>query len=352
MKRNRISFMILLASFLIIELSLVSSIEIPPVPTPPKPLIYEEKEDEVPEKTTENGAEGVKDSDKEGVKEKSKEEKRIVRRQEADSLADFSIDKIIIYLEPLVRAESENQIVLLLKNLSLEKVQEVLGYILKSSLPRNSKIQIILGVSLYYQNNKDEQNAILSLLDSDSEFSEGPPLLSVVTSGIYPEKIIVDLLALKKDQKKQMIDDALVYAIKTDNLEQFKFINQYANNLDAQEATRFLWVAIDANAPIEFVDYFIENGANIDQEKDEKDPLIAAVQNLNKPVVQTLIKAAQKDPKIDLSKMINRFVSVYVGTPLQAALGIQRDEKRSTEDKKMAIEIEELLRSSGATENK
>jgi uncharacterized protein YktB (UPF0637 family) len=69
-------------------------------------------------------------------------------------------------------------------------------------------------------------------------------------------------------------------------------------------------------------------------------------------VVELIVHAVQNNPKRNLNKLVNRFIDVHVGTPLQIARAIQRDPQRSEQDKKIAAEIEVFLRVHGATENK
>src|SRR6185436_16334009 len=81
----------------------------------------------------------------------------------AKSLENLSMDEAITFLEPLIRAESEDQVVVAMKNLSLEKARKILQFIIESSLPAELKIQIILGVSLYYEKNKNDQESLFAL---------------------------------------------------------------------------------------------------------------------------------------------------------------------------------------------
>lgn len=359
-----ISFVIgiMIGSLVMIKVQ-AASVQLPSAPTPPEHEAYQEGADEqedIPEAAPSGGEGEQEGTSAENISAQAQEQegRQIIpprtggdRIRPAQSLESLSMDEAIAYLEPLIRAESEDQIVVSMKNLSLEKARKILDYIADSSLPTDLKIQIILGVSLYYANNKADQESLFSMIDYHSELSQEVPLIFSVARGSYPQ-LIADLLERKQDQKSQMIDDALMYAIKEGRLDLFKIINEYAKEFDAEKATQFLWRAIEQKSPLEFIHYFVEKGADVEYEQDGRNIFILAVEHLNKPVVELIVHAVQNNPKRNLNKLVNRFIDVHVGTPLQIARAIQRDPQRSEQDKKIAAEIEVFLRVHGATENK
>lgn len=342
--KNRRGTSRIIISFLGIAVGLyaVSSVELPVMPPPPEPEVFSQADIPLEEQKEVGDVQG-----KEKPEKVSTEIQKNGVRRTAASLETLSMDEVIAFLEPLIRAESEDQIVVAMKNLSFEKVKQILAYVLESSLPRDLKIQIVLGISQYYMHSKHEQHIVLSMINSTTELEQGVPLLAVAARSSYPA-LIIDLLEWNKDKKKQLVDDALAYLLKIRDLDQFKIVNQYAKIIDAQEASKFLWQAIGLRSPTEFIQYFIDQGADIEQEKDGRTVLVSAVEHLNRPAVELLIKTAQEDKKRDLGKMVNRFVDVHVGTPLQIAKAVQHDVNRPAKDKKIAAEIEVVLRKHGA----
>lgn len=267
----------------------------------------------------------------------------------AGPLSDLSMREIRSLLNPLLRSDSEDQVVALMKGISPEKAKEIVQWIMTTDASRNFILNVLLGAAFYYKGNKQEQSQLFSLLDGYKELGQGAPIISVAARSLYPE-VILDLLEWDGRDKEGLIYDALSYAVNTDDLDQLKIMRAQDHIVNAERSSELLWQAIDTDKSTEVVQFLIDQGADIEYVKDGKTLLISAIERVNKNNLEALIKTAQRNKKIVFNNFINRLVDNGVGTALQAVIKVEHDEKRSPEDKEKAVAIENMLRQYGATE--
>jgi hypothetical protein len=237
-----------------------------------------------------------------------------------------------IYLSPLFMAHDIAAIAHSISAIPFEQQISLLDMIVdnKSELS-STEIMLIFILVLQKTPERHKQEALQNSFAKHTHLiAEIPPLYIASIRAPKTVPIILSWLESRPDLKKQRIENAINYAIKKDNPKAVTVLFHYkAATITPEQATGYLWASLEKNRNAGFVTFLAGCGADINNKKGGKTPLVEAVQHNNIDNVKALVKAGAH---------VNAFADPAVGTPLQIAI---RDDYTP---------IELFLRKNGARE--
>lgn len=214
----------------------------------------------------------------------------------------------------------------------------ILNHILNnqaSALSPEEKIE--LGLSLLAKRSSvSEQKTLLDTMNNFPGILKVPLLyIAIEKKQIQTIPMLVNYFKNKANELEKNTYQALIHALKQNNLQTFTQIINALGGISSQMATSLLWDVLQEKKDAQFVPILVSQKADVNNGKEGKTPLIAAVDLNNVEMVQMLL---------DNGALPNKFVDPVVGTPLQHAQKIQKESKT----KNSTIEL--LLRDRGAKE--
>ena len=239
-----------------------------------------------------------------------------------NSLQTMEMSNVLRYLQPLTSSRSVEKIIETMKGLTAKRAVDIAHVLIndaKGSLRLIDKKELLLGLALLYPEAAD-QDLILNLYVQDAQLHSGKPLLVIAAQELYRADVPIILAWAQRMQTtlpvvpqviKRIVADAFSYAIKHNDTKLFARLVQAGVELDAPLATALLWQVVDKTKDAAVVPLLVAAGANLNEVKNKKTPLIQAVMNGNKDAVEALAKAGAD---------VNLMPDKAVGTALQNAL--------------------------------
>lgn len=214
----------------------------------------------------------------------------------------------------------------------------IFNQILKNpSSPLSPEEKVELGLELLEKRAANSEQKII--LDTIISFPGvlKVPLLYIAIEEKQEKTVpkIVRYYQNKKEELQKHIYESLLYALKQDNLKTFARLIEAVGGISSQMATKLLWDILKEKKDAQYVPVVAAQKADINNVKDGKTPLIAAIDTDNVEMVQMLL---------DKGASPNKFVDPAVGNPLQRARMMQK----KLNGQNATIEL--LLRQHGAKE--
>lgn len=254
------------------------------------------------------------------------------------------------------RAVSNQQLIAeITPQLYLKSLDHIIEYIRRAPIPFAQELDLLrslIAISISYGfTNSDITNLLFGVAQSYPAYSHQQEqlfdLLLSVPGLLYKTNPMV--IAAKRGyttalksfnawllkhpelaaMQKKYIRHALFYAVQKNDPILLRAINADIKPLKYQDATFLLWYIIDTNQGVVLIPELVQLGADINFAHKGKTPLIQAVMNNNKVMVQALIASGAD---------VNGLADFEIGSPLQQAI-----EQRN-------IDIEIILRDAGAHE--
>lgn len=201
----------------------------------------------------------------------------------------------------------------------------------------NPEEKVELGIELLTKRaNISDQKTILDMLRNYPGVHTIPLMyIAVDKRQLSAVPMIVNYYKNNTQELHKTIYEALVHAIRQNNLKNFAQIISSVGGISAQMATQLLWEVLQQNKDAQFIPVLVKQKADVNNAKEGKTPLISAVDANNVEMVQMLL---------DHGAQPNKFVDPAIGTPLQRVQKLQRESKVQN------ATIELLLRDHGARE--
>ncbi len=243
------------------------------------------------------------------------------------------------YIAPLIAANNVQDIADILKGNTIDKVAQLTDAIIsdkKSLLGYTSKVQLILALALNYTS-LAEQSMLFDIFLAHQQLflAKSPPILFIAATDLL-DTAIPSLLGWAKikeaeypDLQNKIVKSALSYTVSNNSPDRLGHMIANGVPINSKQATELLWAVVMGNKKADFMPLLKECAANFDDIKNKSTPLIAAITNNNKELVQALL---------DNGASIGFMPSPDTGSPLQQAIVQKR------------TDIELLLRSRGAKE--
>jgi hypothetical protein len=204
-------------------------------------------------------------------------------------------------------------------------------------LTYDQAMQLILAVANTYDE-KVEQEKILSLaLDFTDLLEKGYPIFIAAHNNytnVLPSLLDWSFkIALVKPELKSIMNTivyrSLVRAVHDDDPRALELINTSVTPISKTILNRLVWYAAHEGRGLSTIAQLKVMGANLDASYKKTTPLIEAIRQDHKELVEALIKAGAD---------VNAMHDLEIGSPLQQAI-----ERRN-------LDVEELLRKAGAHE--
>lgn len=246
--------------------------------------------------------------------------------------------EILQSIQPLDTTKSVKKMAEVISKSSASQQKTILQHILKnqaSALSPEEKVELGLYL-LAKQSLVSEQNALLDILNSFPGILKIPILYVAVEkkqSSAVP--MIVSYYKNNSSELQNNIYNALMHAIKQNNLNNFAQIINAVGGISNKMATQLVWDVLSENKDAQFIPVLVSQKADLNNGKSGKTPLIMAVDANNVEMVQLLL---------DNGALPNKFIDPVIGTPLQRAQQVQK----KANGKDSTIEL--LLRERGAKE--
>ena len=192
---------------------------------------------------------------------------------------------------------------------------------------------IILGIADSYATDYTQQEQILDLLLKFPEVLAQEDLIYIAAKHGYKHILKTYLQWFKSKSPSTQYNyryRALLHAMKENNIEALKLINDVLQPITKHEASSLVWYAAHTGKGVALIDYLKALGADVDVVYKDTTPLVQAVMRQDKAAVQMLINAGA-----DVNKLAS---DLEIGSPLQQAI-----ETRN-------VQIENMLRRAGAHE--
>lgn len=254
------------------------------------------------------------------------------------STIELNSDKTVLnQLSPLFMARNTKKIAEFIAQLpspqQLRLVNQILGD-RKNPLEVTDKIKLILDLARKTESRNDRIDLYNTLVEN-KQVAMQKPLLYIAAQGDYEDLIgsIADWLSQHTDIFTDWFYRAVHQAIEENKPDIANKLLSRFLTLNPDLATKLLWEVVNGKKSPDFIVPLVKKGANINGAQNGRTPLIAAVENDDLALAETLLKNGAKEK-------INTFVDPSIGTALQTALRVQ--EKNS--------DMELLLRKYGAHE--
>lgn len=246
--------------------------------------------------------------------------------------------EILSAIQPLDATGGVKKMAAIIAQSPFAQQVRILNHVLNnqaSALSPEEKIE--LGLSLLAKRSSvSEQKTLLDTMNNFPGILKVPLLyIAIEKKQIQTIPMLVNYFKNKANELEKNTYQALIHALKQNNLQTFTQIINALGGISSQMATSLLWDVLQEKKDAQFVPILVSQKADVNNGKEGKTPLIAAVDLNNVEMVQMLL---------DNGALPNKFVDPVVGTPLQHAQKIQKESKT----KNSTIEL--LLRDRGAKE--
>lgn len=235
-----------------------------------------------------------------------------------------SIDHIVSYIRRAPIAFEQE----------VELLRDLIALSISYGFTNTDIASLLLGIAQAYPAYSPEQEKIFDLLLTvPGLLYKINPLVITVKRGYALSFKSFDTWLSKHpelaDMQKKYIRHVLLYAVQKNDVSMLHVINRDIKSLSAKEATFLLWYAVQQEQGFNVIPELVRLGADINFVHKGKTPLIQAVMNNDKLMVQVLIAQGAD---------VNRIADLEIGSPLQQAI-----EQRN-------LEIENILRAAGGHE--
>ena len=263
--------------------------------------------------------------------------------KEESKQAGLGNEQLLKDLSPLIQSRSVDHVAQYMMNSQVPFKQkiELISQIVGNNaynFTRDDDVQLILNVAQYYPADSKEQEQLFDIfLIYPLLLKEGYPVMSAVK--YHYDNAVLPLItwgherAQDNPDLKQDLEDikfrSVVRAVEQEDGDALRAIHNLSRGIDRDQATSLVWEIAHTGNPSSMLRVLNEVGANLNDVKEGKTPLIEAVIKRYRPVVQALI-----DAKID----INKIADPEIGSALQQSFE-QKD-----------VSIEQMLRDAGARE--
>lgn len=218
------------------------------------------------------------------------------------------------YLRPLLIARTPGVIAQTLQGVSIGRTKDLARAIIKdngSPLTIDEKIVLILALAHSFAHDPYAQYTLFNLLLLNKIKNGTPPLIIAARSEYAT--IIPALTSWIRDENivKFAPEQALSYAITSDDLVALITLIKYGVPLNSTLATQLLAQTVQQNKDVRFVPFLVDHGANVNHVENKRTLLMYAVEQNNKNMVQTLLNSGAQ---------VNVVIAPEVGSALQLAI--------------------------------
>ncbi len=203
---------------------------------------------------------------------------------------------------------------------------------------RSDDVQLILNVAQHYPADSKEQEELFDLLVAFPVLlKESDPVMLAIK--YHYDAVVLPLItwghkrALDNPELKRYLEDmrfrSVVQAVEQEDAASLRAIHNLSRGINREQATDLVWEIAHNGKPASMLSVLNQVGADLNDVKDGKTPLIQAVIKRYEPVVHALIEAG-----VD----VNKIADPEIGSALQQSF--------ETRD----ATIEQMLRDAGAQE--
>lgn len=196
------------------------------------------------------------------------------------------------YLQPLLIARAPGVLAQTLQGVSLERTEELARIIIKdnkSPLSRDEKVVFILALAHAFTLDQYAQYKLFNLLRLLKKGT--PPLVIAAQSEYVAEIPVLTGWIRSKNIIEFAPEQALTYAVDTNNIDAFMNLIKYGVPLNSTVATQLLTLVVEQNRDVRFVSFLVDHGADVNVVENKRTLLMIAVEQNNKAMVQTLLNS-------------------------------------------------------------
>lgn len=265
--------------------------------------------------------------------------------RQSESVAPSISDKEALQsIKSLDVAQGLKKIVEFVSQLPFEQQLRILKTIIadqQSALTIENKMALGLGLANARAIPQERSSFIKILLESPQV--DKTPLLYIAVLNKYDAVVPSIIENITKSEREAAIYKSLLHAIDNNQLNPFARLIDAAKGIKETLATKLLWDVLEKNKDEQFIPILVQQKAHINEPRNGKTPLVAAVDLQNIEMIQKLLEAGAE---------VNKFDDPAIGTPLQRVQSNSKkiEKQKDQKYKNSATTIELLLRQHGAKE--